>query len=304
MTMLDSKLLYTLATVIECKGFEKAAATLGVTQSAVSQRIKQLEDSLGQTLLLRSQPLEVTPAGKRLHQYYCQLSLLESELMTHLQPAPAGQTQSRVRIAAEPDSLASWLLPALKPVMQDGQWQLSIDMLPEDENTLSMNNQLCGWVSQDGSSKHGSQPVRLGTLAYRCVCSPAFFDRYLSGTSNQALGGLQAVVLSGRQDRHRHYLQQFADFDGNFRFFSMPCPTAMLDVIQAGLAYGLLPEEFITQNQQHANLLTLPGSLDVPLYWHHWRIQPGIARQLGMTLQQARQTTAGNTAQHLVQQTG
>lgn len=299
--MLDSKLLYTLATVIECKGFEKAASTLGVTQSAVSQRIKQLEDALGQTLLLRSQPLEVTPAGKRLHQYFCQLSLLETELMTHLQPAPAGQTQSRVRIAAEPDSLASWLLTALTPIMQDGPWQLSIDMLPEDENTLSMNSHLCGWISQDGSSKHGSQPMLLGTLAYSCVCSEVFFDRHLSGSSDQAWDELQAVVLSGRQDRHRHYLQQFANFNGSFRFFSMPCPTAMLDVIQSGLAYGLLPVEFIAQNQEYATLRTLPGTLEVPLYWHHWRIQPGIAKQLGSLLQQARQTTTSNTVQSLAQ---
>lgn len=287
--MLDSKLLHTLATVIECKGFEKAASQLGVTQSAVSQRIKQLEDHIGQPLLLRSQPLEATPAGKRLLQHFCQLSLLEEELMAHIKPDSAGPLHSKLSLACEPDSLATWLLPALAPLMQQHQWQLNISALPDDGNLLGMDSRLCGWVSQDGRSLHGSQPMLLGSLPYACVCSHAFHHQHLAGTSEVNFGQLQAVVLNHQQSRHQSYLQQFAGFDGAFPCVSVPTPEAMLQMIDAGLAYGLLPQEYLSQRTADGALYYLPGSMQAPLYWHHWRIEPAPARQLGAALLAARQ---------------
>ena len=56
MAQLDYKLLQALATVIKEQSFERAASNLFITQSAVSQRIKQLEQFLSQPVLIRSSP--------------------------------------------------------------------------------------------------------------------------------------------------------------------------------------------------------------------------------------------------------
>jgi len=74
--MLDYKLLHALAIVVECDGFERAGDVLGLSQSAVSQRIKALEVRLGQPVLIRSPHLAPTPAGQRLLTHYQQVYLL------------------------------------------------------------------------------------------------------------------------------------------------------------------------------------------------------------------------------------
>ena len=79
--MLDSRQLAALAAVVEEGGFDRAARRLHVTQSAVSQRIKQLEEQLGQTLVLRTSPIRATPAGQQVLKHFRQVDLLEQELL-------------------------------------------------------------------------------------------------------------------------------------------------------------------------------------------------------------------------------
>lgn len=293
--MLDSKLLQTLATVIECKGFEKAAAHLGVTQSAVSQRIKQLEDALGQPLLVRSQPLEVTAAGRRLQQHFRQLRLLEEELMTYIQPEAAQPAHSCLQLACEPDSLASWLLPALLPLMQQKNLQLQISPVPHCAGEAAHESRLCGWVSNDSDSLHGSQPTLLGHMRYACVCTPLFQQQHLAQLHQTDFSRLPAITLHGRERRHRAFLMQLADFDSDFPYSSAPTPEAMLDLIEAGLGYGLLPAEWLDQRDCH-HLYRLETNVQEPLFWHHWRIEPALAKQLGEALLAARQVRSTVTA--------
>ena len=64
--MLDYTSLEALATVLHEGSFERAARRLHVTPSAVSQRVKQLEERLGQVLVQRGSPCTGTEAGQRL----------------------------------------------------------------------------------------------------------------------------------------------------------------------------------------------------------------------------------------------
>ena len=62
---MDTRYLKTLVTVVETGSFSKAARTLHLTQSAVSQRIKFLEDAFGYSLFDRSgASLLLTTAGE------------------------------------------------------------------------------------------------------------------------------------------------------------------------------------------------------------------------------------------------
>ena len=62
--MLSPDLATTLAAVIDEGGFEAAARHLSLTQSAVSQRIRALETSLGRPALTRARPPAPTEAGE------------------------------------------------------------------------------------------------------------------------------------------------------------------------------------------------------------------------------------------------
>ncbi len=104
--MLDYKLLEALVTVIDQGGFERGARYLGLTQSAVSQRIKLLEARLGQPVLVRSPRLAPTPLGRKLLNHAQQVRLLEGDLLGEV-PALGGGEQ-RLRLAINADSLATW----------------------------------------------------------------------------------------------------------------------------------------------------------------------------------------------------
>ena len=74
--MFDYKLLAALAAVVEQAGFERAAQALGLSQSAISQRIKLLEARVGQPVLLRDTPPRPTELGQRLLNHVQQVRLL------------------------------------------------------------------------------------------------------------------------------------------------------------------------------------------------------------------------------------
>jgi LysR family transcriptional regulator (chromosome initiation inhibitor) len=81
--------------VVETGGFDKAARKLFLTQSAISQRIRQLEEHLGQPVLTRTSPPAPTISGRLLLRHYQQLSLMEGELRSTLQPDAKTATSPR-----------------------------------------------------------------------------------------------------------------------------------------------------------------------------------------------------------------
>src|SRR5688572_20369409 len=114
--MLDYGSLAALAAVVREGTFDRAAASLGVTTSAVSQRVRALEERLGSVLVVRGQPCTATPAGARICAHVERVRLLEGEMATDL-PALAGEARDKgpptLRIAVNRDSLDTWFIPAL-----------------------------------------------------------------------------------------------------------------------------------------------------------------------------------------------
>jgi DNA-binding transcriptional LysR family regulator len=98
--------------------FTRAGAVLGVSQSALSQAIKALEERLEIRLLTRStRSVSPTPAGERLLRAIGnRFDEIEAELdaLTELRDKPAGS----VRITSGDHVLRTILLPKLLPLMQ------------------------------------------------------------------------------------------------------------------------------------------------------------------------------------------
>ena len=110
--------LLAFVTVAREGSFTRAGAVLGVTQPALSQAIKALEERLEIRLLTRTtRSVSPTPAGERLfHAIGHRFDEIESELdaLTELRDKPAGS----VRITSGDHVLRTILLPKLLPVMQ------------------------------------------------------------------------------------------------------------------------------------------------------------------------------------------
>jgi DNA-binding transcriptional LysR family regulator len=110
--------LVAFVTVAREGSFTRAGAVLGVSQSALSQAIKALEERLEIRLLTRStRSVSPTPAGERLLRAIGnRFDEIEAELdaLTELRDKPAGS----VRITSGDHVLRTILLPKLLPVMQ------------------------------------------------------------------------------------------------------------------------------------------------------------------------------------------
>ena len=84
-----------MAAVIEFGSFDATGKQLYVNPSAVSQRIKALEQRVGQALVVREKPCRTTAAGAPLLRLAAQTAMLESEALTETN----GRSAERVRIA-------------------------------------------------------------------------------------------------------------------------------------------------------------------------------------------------------------
>src|SRR6201996_9860618 len=111
--MLDYASLSAIATVVREGSFERAARVLNVTPSAISQRVKQLEERLGGVLIVRGQPCVATEMGRMICRHVEQVGMLEHELnhaLPHLSAGGKTDTPVTVRVAVNADSLGTWFI--------------------------------------------------------------------------------------------------------------------------------------------------------------------------------------------------
>ena len=110
MTRFSTDQLSTFATVVEYGTFDAAADILRVSPSAISQRIKAMEQIAGKVLLRRSNPVTPTDAGQSVLRIARQSEFLQQEMERELMGAGGFQS---VSVAVNADSLATWFLDAV-----------------------------------------------------------------------------------------------------------------------------------------------------------------------------------------------
>lgn len=293
--MLDYAHLRALSIVVSEGGFERAAKVLCITQSAVSQRIKQLEERVGQALVIRSTPVEATPTGKRLLRHFSQVELLESELRVEMD-VDDPNLPTIVKIAVNADSLATWFLPALSEVFKRHQWLL--ELVVDDESythNLLKNGEAVGCVTTTKRPLAGCSSEYLGDMEYLCVATPEFIQRFFPITVSQAsLELAPAVVFSTKDKLHEKYLNKYFKMKaGSWREHKIPSSESFLDAILQGLGYGLVGHLQAEPLLEKGLLVEITPNKRkrVPLYWQHWNIKAKqttiIYRSLAVTAKQS-----------------
>lgn len=281
---LDYQWLEALDAIVQHGGFDKGAQALFITQSAISQRIKQLEKWLAQPVLIRETPPKPTVIGRHLLGFYRRVQLMESELLPTL--TPNGEDEPLpVAIATNADSLATWLLPALAPVLQEGRILLNL-MIDDESRTLKRvrSGEAIAAISSESMPLAGCISDKLGTLEYLCVAAPHFINRYFhDGIDPLSLTRAPAIVFDQHDDMHADFLAQ------HFTLPSVSWPRhvvrsseAFIALATQGVAYCLIPEVMIQQELQTGMLVNLmPGkSVKRTLYWHHWTLESGVLAQI------------------------
>ena len=287
--MFDYKLLAALSAVVEQGGFERAAQALGLSQSAISQRIKLLETRVGQPVLIRANPPEATELGRRLLNHVQQVRLLERDLRGLLPEPEEGALPERLRIALNADSLATWWAPAVAEFCV--QRDVLLELLVEDQDVGLKRMRagevaacLCG-VEQPVA---GARSLALGSMRYRALASPALIERHFPhGLWLRGLNRMPAIVF-GPDDRLQHRYLALLGVEGRFLHHLCPSSEGFVRLIEAGMGWGLVPELQVHESLASGALREVIADrpLDVPLYWHYWRNGGDLLNRLTEHLRQ------------------
>jgi len=281
MSRVDYRGLAALDAVLEHGSFDKAAAALAITQSAVSQRLRMLENQAGELLLVRSQPPQATAAGQRLIAHYRQVQLLEAALQ-HQGNSGAGRPE--VAIAVNADSAATWLQEALGPLLAAGDCLLHVT-LDDQEHTLAMlrEGRVFACVTSDTAHVAGTTATPLGVMRYLCVASPAFASRWFpEGLTSTAVQTAPALHFNRKDALTARFVARVTGYAGRYPHHSYATSEGFVRFVEAGFGYGMTPLLQCANQLAAGTLVDLaPGQvLDVPLIWHRWDIETPFTRAL------------------------
>ncbi|WP_413874082.1 LysR family transcriptional regulator ArgP [Albidovulum sp.] len=278
--MYDPAHLEALSAVLRTGSFEAAAAALNVTPSAVSQRIRALEERVGTAVVIRAQPCRLTAAGARLARHAEDVALLE-----HALAADLGQEASRphVRIAVNADSLATWFLPALAGVPG-----LLYDIVLDDQDhsaDLLRRGEVQAAVTAHGAAIAGCDAHRLGRLRYIATASPAYAARWFpAGVTAAALDEAPALTFNQKDRLQADWARRVAGRPVALPTHLIASSQGFVDAARLGLGWGMNPEPLVAGEIAAGGLVALSDeTLDTDLHWQ-------VARLAGRAL--ARLTAA------------
>jgi len=292
MRTFDTDALECLAAIVEEGGFERAAVRLSITQSAVSQRLRSLEAQAGTVLLVRSRPLKATTAGRLLIKHAVQLRLLRADLDNDLQELTPGSSaareEDRISIAINADSIATWALPALGPLVSAG---LPLEIITDDQNFTHewlREGQVLGCVTTLKQALRGCKVLPLGAMDYVAVASAAYAQTHCpQGLQAGNFRQIPFIAFNRKDDLQAQFVARAL----GLRRVSLvqrfvPSSEGQVRAVLAGWGASVVPRLQVQGLLEQGDLVNLaPGTtLPVSLYWHCWNLDSAVIDRMTQAL--------------------
>jgi len=292
MPQFPSEQLLTFATVLSEGTLDAAARRLHITPSAVSQRLKALEQSSGRVLLQRSNPAQATEAGEVVLRLARQVAQLEADAGVELGLGTDGP-QLAVPIVVNADSLAVWFLQALARV--PGDLNITFDLHRDDEQhstSMLRSGTVMAAVTATPDPVQGCRVESLGVMRYRAVAAPAFVDRWFAdGVDGGKLNMAPAVDFDRKDTYQWAFVESWPDASNTQQKgprHYVPASQDFGDAIRLGLGWGLIPEVQCGPDIADGRLIELAPErpFDVPLYWQRWKTASKVLDVLSSTVRE------------------
>ncbi len=268
----DPHHLAALGGVLRRGSFENAAADLGVTPSAISQRIKALEDRVGISLINRGSPCTGTRAGLRLAKHAEDVGLLEGLLARDLALGESAGA-ARLRIAVNADSLATWFVSAMAAA-----GNVLFDLVIDDQDFSAdwlKRGEVSAAVTASGKPVPGCDGFALGSLRYIATASPGFMQKWFAdGVDADALQAAPCLAFGARDGLQNAWATRVIGRQFSPPTHFLPATHSFVEAARAGMGWGMNPEPLVRGHIRNARLVPLTGdaTLDVPLTWQVSRI--------------------------------
>ncbi len=269
----DYDSLSALAAVVREGSFEAASRALKVTQSAVSQRIKQLEDKVGTVLIIRGRPCVPTETGLQLCQHVEQVNLLQHELLDRMGTL-AGSTRksaATIRIAVNSDSLATWFPDVMKRAADE--LNLRFEIIPDDQEYTEQalrSGEALAVVTVNSKPVTGCRRISLGAMEYMAIASPEFMAKHIKGKLTLPKLRDAPTITFDRKDTLPEQWMELA-FGESFtpNAHMVPSYEGYLLSCVNGAGWGMMPTVTVQPFLDSGELIELvPGKrINISLHW-------------------------------------
>ena len=274
----DYEALAVLSAIVRTGSFESAAKALNVTQSAVSQRIKQLEDKVGSVLVVRGRPCTASADGQLLCQHFDHVTLLRHEVREQLSVGDA-KTKSNIRVAVNNDSLATWF-PEVVARAAD-ELSVRLEILPDDqeftEERLRSGDALA-IVSSSEKPIPGCKSFALGNMEYVAVASAAYVAQHFTdGISLPSVAGAPSIRFDRKDTLPYQWLQTAFKDTTPLSSHIIPSFEGHLISCKLGIGWGMMPIVSVKHLIESGELIEIVPNTRVatPLFWHT-RLQASV----------------------------
>ncbi|MFT3819761.1 MAG: LysR family transcriptional regulator ArgP [Rubrivivax sp.] len=287
--MLDYPALAALAAVVREGSFDRAARALHVTPSAVSQRIRLLEERMGCALVVRAQPCRATETGRRLCRHLDQVRLLEQDLQGAMPAlASAGPGRVPLPVAVNADSLATWFAPVVAAFAADAPVLMDVAVDDQDHTAGWLRSgAVLAAVTAAAHPPAGCSSRPLGAMRYVAAASPAFVQRHFAGgVGAGSLARAPSPVFNAKDELQARWVRRLCHRHVALPRHTLPSAQAFVTAALAGMGWGLHPQALVAAPLRDGALVELvPGlTLDVPLHWQQARaasaLLAGLTRQV------------------------
>ncbi|UOR01722.1 LysR family transcriptional regulator ArgP [Leucobacter allii] len=277
--------LATFAAILEEGSFEGAARRLHITPSAVSQRVRAMEQRTGSVLLQRSRPVAVTAAGATVLRAARQIERIAADTALELGLGPAGG--ELIPIVVNADSLATWFVPALARATRETGAYFEVHRADETISTDSLRSGTAmAALTATAEAVPGCTSTRVCVDRYHAVASPAFIaEHFPDGVSAAAIARAPLVEF----DRHDVFQQRFlrrvtrASIDPPRHY--IPSSAEFADAIARGMGWGMVPELQCAAGLADGSLRTLGDRpILLPLYWQRWKLDSPVLDRLSRVI--------------------
>ncbi len=245
-------------TVVKVGSITRAAKELFISQPAVSQSIKQLEDQLGGRLFVRtSKGMELTPEGAAIFEYVERATSLLAEAenkFNQLKNLMIGT----IRIGASDNICKNFLLPYIKTfhnMYPDVIIQITNGTSRETVGLLKSGKVDVGFVNFPVINEHDLDSKECDSLNDCFVCGSKFLEFSKAPVSIETLSRLPLILIEKGTNTRRFIDDFFDSHDTAIKpEFELGSHDLLLEFAKMNLGIACVTEQFVTKELENGTL--------------------------------------------------
>lgn len=270
--------LRTFAIVVDEGTLEGAAKQLHITPSAVSQRLRNMEDRMGAVLLRRTRPVAVTDVGAVVLRAARQVERITGDVAAELAHESSGS--SLLPLVVNADSLATWFVPALARAAHETGARFEVLRADETVSTEKLRSgEALAALTAIPDPVPGCTSTLIGVDRYYAVAHPKFVSSHFAGgVTPESLRSAPSIEF----DRRDMFQQRFLDRVAHIRIdpprHFVPSSAEFVMAIELGMGWGMVPALQCRAALAEGRLveLTPDSSIRLPLYWQRWNLRSPV----------------------------